>query len=1215
MKFTPFPPLSYSTVILYQIIFVFALFGLTSCSNSGTSDSGTNSNQTTISDIPSINITDASITEGNSGTININFIVSLSSATTETVTVNFTTAGNTATVADNDYIAANGILTFNPNSTSQLITIAVQGDTRVEPDELFNVNLSNPSNATLADASAIGTIINDDVTAPIIPSISIADVSVAEGDSGTVNAAFTVSLSSATTETVTVNFITAGNTATVADNDYIAANGILTFNPNSTSQLITVAVQGDTRIEPNEFFNVNLSNPSNATLADASAVGTIINDDTAPIIPSISIADVSVTEGDSGTVNAAFTVSLSSATTETVTVNFTTAGNTATVADNDYSAASGTLTFNPNSTSQLITIAVQGDTRVEPNETFFVNLSDPSNATLADSSAVGTIINDDVAAPVIPSISIADISVTEGDSGTVNAVFTVSLSSATTETVTVNFTTAGNTATVADNDYSAASGTLTFSPNSTSQLITIAVRGDTRVEPDETFFVNLSNPSNATISDTQALGTILNDDTPQSGLDTRPSNTTCLALDRPQTGASIQLDRVFPNLSFSLPTVLLQAPGDSSRWFVAEKGGRVLSFDNTPNTSTTRVFIDIRSSVDSGPNEAGLLGIAFDPDFATNGHVYLSYTVTGLTSRIARYTSIDNGQTLDAASAQVILDVPQPYGNHNGGYIAFGPGPSSGKYLYIGFGDGGDAGDPLGHGQNTQTLLGAMLRINVDVSQTDWNAGARYYIPADNPFAASASCSDSGCPEIYAWGLRNPWRWSFDRDNNDLWLGDVGQDGWEEINRVVPGGNYGWNIREGAHCYNGSSCNSNGLIDPVAEYDHSQGSFSVTGGYVYRGTTNPGLQGTYLYGDFGSGTIWGLDTSQPNPAPQTLLDSSYNIASFAEGNDGELYVLNYGTSGTIFRIATAVASGDPFPAQLSATGCVEAANPTQPAAGLIPYDINAPFWSDGAVKQRYLSLPDANTIHIDSANDWDFPIGSVLLKNFSLNNTLIETRLLMRHSDGAWGGYSYEWDNGQNDATLVLGGKTRVIGTQNWLYPSTNQCTQCHTQVGGGPLGPETAQMNRNFTFPSTARTANQLYTYEQIGMFDMLLSDTPENLPALADPADSGADLHARARAYLHTNCAQCHQPGGPTPASINLLYGTADTQMNICHVIPENGDLGITNARIVTPGDPAKSILLERMKRRDIYAMPPLGSFLVDSDGAALLEAWIISMNGSCP
>lgn len=812
-----------------------------------------------------------------------------------------------------------------------------------------------------------------------------------------------------------------------------------------------------------------------------------------------------------------------------------------------------------------------------------------------------------------PSISITGVSLAEGDSGDTNADFTVTLSETSTENVTVEYATSDGTATTADNDYSADSETLTFLPGSTTQTISIVVHGDTQEESDETFTLLLSNPNGATLANISATGTITNDDTPLHGLDLRPNNATCLASERPQTGSTIQLAQTFSNLSFNQPTTLLQAPGDDSRWFVAERSGLIYTFANDPDVSIRDVFVDIRSVVNNGPSEAGLLGVAFDPEFSSNGHVYLSYTVSGLTSRIARYTSADGGLTLNAASEQVILDVAQPFGNHNGGNIAFGPGPGSGKYLYIGLGDGGSGGDPLDHSQNTQTMLGAMLRIDVDVSEVDWNGGTRYYIPSDNPFSSSSGCGDSGCPEIYAWGLRNPWRWSFDRDTNALWVADVGQNAWEEVSLVELGGNYGWNIREGAHCYDGDPCDTTGLIDPILEYANQSDNRSITGGYVYRGTEITDLQGTYIYGDFVSGRLWGFDTTDVSPTSELLYDASYNIASFGEGVDGEVYVLSY--SGDIYKIVVASSVVNTFPALLSDTGCVDAADATQPASGLIPYNINAPFWSDGVAKERYLSLPNSTTITIDSDNDWVFPIGSVLLKNFRIAGDLVETRLLMRHSDGGWGGYSYEWNGSQTDADLVLGGKVKRIGSQDWLYPSSSQCTQCHTEAGGGPLGPETAQMNRDFTFPTTSRTANQLLTYEYIGMFDAALSDVPANLPALADPDDQSASLHDRARSYLHTNCAQCHQPGGPTPVSMDLQYFTANASMNICDVMPENGDLGLTNARLVVPGAPTQSVLLERMKRRDVHGMPPVGSFIVDADGVALIDAWITAMGSSCP
>jgi len=231
--------------------------------------------------------------------------------------------------------------------------------------------------------------------------------------------------------------------------------------------------------------------------------------------------------------------------------------------------------------------------------------------------------------------------------------------------------------------------------------------------------------------------------------------------------------------------------------------------------------------------------------------------------------------------------VDQPFLNHNGGQIAFGPD----GLLYVGLGDGGSGGDPLGHAQDTSTLLGSILRIDVD-------RGTPYAVPPDNPFAAGG-----GRPEIFAWGLRNPWRWSFDRETGELWCGDVGQNRWEEVDRIRRGGNYGWNVREGAHCFASAECDSAGLIEPVAEYSHDEGC-SITGGYVYRGATLPQISGAYVYGDFCSGRIWGLFSAGGGAlAPRLLAESGLQISSFAEDHDGELYVVDYG--GGIHRLASA----------------------------------------------------------------------------------------------------------------------------------------------------------------------------------------------------------------------------------------------------------------------------------------------------------------------
>jgi glucose/arabinose dehydrogenase len=354
---------------------------------------------------------------------------------------------------------------------------------------------------------------------------------------------------------------------------------------------------------------------------------------------------------------------------------------------------------------------------------------------------------------------------------------------------------------------------------------------------------------------------------------------------RTEGASALSLERAFPRLTFRRPVALLQAPGDPSRWFAVEKGGKVWAFSNEAEASERQPFIDVSERTESQPSEAGLLGLAFHPDFARNGTVFLSYTAPGtggaaLVSRISKFLSRDGGRTLDPESEVLVLSLEQPYANHNGGQISFGPD----GFLYAGYGDGGSGGDPQGHGQNRATLLGTMLRLDVD-------RGVPYAIPPDNPFA-----SGGGRPEIFAWGLRNPWRWSFDRETQELWVGDVGQNAWEEVDRVRRGGNYGWNVREGAHCFRAARCDTEGLLDPVAEYGRREGQ-SITGGYVYRGKAIPALRGTYVYGDYVSGRIWGFPASHERPKPKLLVESRLNISSFAEDHGGELFVLDYSGGG------------------------------------------------------------------------------------------------------------------------------------------------------------------------------------------------------------------------------------------------------------------------------------------------------------------------------
>jgi Domain of unknown function (DUF4082)/Bacterial Ig-like domain/Calx-beta domain len=446
--------------------------------------------------LPAISIDDVSVIEGDSGAVNAVFTLVLSGPSVNQVTVAYAAVAGTAT-SGTDFTAASGTAILPAGTTSVTVSVPVVGDTLVESNETFFLNLSSPVNATIADAQGVGTIVNDDV-----PLLSIGDAVVTEGNSGSATAQFAVTLSQASPQTVTVGYATANGTAT-APADFAAKSGTLTFAPGATAQTITVAVVGDALDEANETFAVNLSHPVNATIADAQGVGTIMDDDPPP---ALAINDVTVTEGNSASLNAVFTVTLSAASGQTVTVGYATANGTAT-APADFTAKSGTLTFAAGATAQTITVAVVRDAIDEVNETFAVNLSNSVNATIADAQGVGTIIDNDPT----PSLSVNNVSVTEGNSGTVNAVFTVTLSAASGLNVTVNYATADGTA-AAGSDYTSKSGLLTFAPGTVTQTISVAVLADALDEPDETLNVNLSGATNATISDSQGVGTIVDDD-------------------------------------------------------------------------------------------------------------------------------------------------------------------------------------------------------------------------------------------------------------------------------------------------------------------------------------------------------------------------------------------------------------------------------------------------------------------------------------------------------------------------------------------------------------------------------------------------------------------------------------------------------------------------------------------------------------------------------
>ncbi len=363
-------------------------------------------------------------------------------------------------------------------------------------------------------------------------------------------------------------------------------------------------------------------------------------------------------------------------------------------------------------------------------------------------------------------------------------------------------------------------------------------------------------------------------------------------------GAQLALEIALPGLAFTRPVDLQHAPDGTDRLFVVEQAGRIFVMDRSGPEPVAEVFLDIRDRVNDRGNEEGLLGLACHPDFGSSGAFYVNYTASGpARTVIARYSvKPDDPDAADRDSEVILLEFAQPFSNHNGGQLSFGPD----GYLYIATGDGGSAGDPEGSGQNRDTLLGKILRIDVDHP----DEGRNYGIPPDNPFIGL----DDAQEEIYAYGLRNPWRFSFDPATGLLWAADVGQNDREEIDIIHKGGNYGWNIMEGNACYSPpSGCDARGLEEPVWDYTHSLGQ-SVTGGFVYRGRRVPELTGAYIYADFVSGSIWALHYDGRNaPINTEILDTALNIASFGVDADNELYLCAF--DGKIYWFKAAVVTG------------------------------------------------------------------------------------------------------------------------------------------------------------------------------------------------------------------------------------------------------------------------------------------------------------------
>lgn len=689
------------------------------------------------------------------------------------------------------------------------------------------------------------------------------------------------------------------------------------------------------------------------------------------------------------------------------------------------------------------------------------------------------------------------------------------------------------------------------------------------------------------------------------GIDTRPRLANFTLPNQGGGTGSFTLVEPFPNLpNFSNPIFLTGVPAPDTRLVVVEQTGRIKAFAPGAGVSASRIILDVSARIVFG-GEQGLLGLAFDPDFSTNRFIYVDYTRSGDGATVvARYTWDAGTDSASLASEKILLTVPQPFSNHNGGMLAFGPD----GFLYIALGDGGSGGDPQNNAQDiTGNLLGKILRIDVHPQ----SAANPYDVPPDNPFVNTAGAS----PEIWAFGLRNPFRFSFDRQTGALWVGDVGQNNIEEIDIVAKGANLGWSRFEGTQTYNSNIPLGGGVAHtpPLYQYDHSLG-VAIIGGYVYRGSRFASLFGRYLYTDYGSGTVWAIDTDGQN---NTQLTTAVNPTSFGEDNAGELYVVSQ--NGRLYQLNESGGGGSQ-PVLLSQTGLFTNLANLTPASGLIEYDLNVPFWSDGALKRRWVGIPQTATVAFSPTGDWTFPVGTVIVKHFEMELTegnpatrrRLETRLLLRDSAGDWLGFTYKWNNAQTDADLLVSGQSENLtvttpnGPVTWpySYPSRTDCLQCHTVVANRTLGLVTRGMNRDFNYSLV--TDNQLRTLNHISYFSTNIGAATQYqaYPALSD---TNVSIATRARTYLAVNCSQCHRPGGPTPVNLDFRFDTLDGSMGAIGVTPTQGALGLTNAQIIARGAKESSVLWERMRRLDGNRMPPLGTHRVDQAGVDLIGAWI--------
>ena len=701
----------------------------------------------------------------------------------------------------------------------------------------------------------------------------------------------------------------------------------------------------------------------------------------------------------------------------------------------------------------------------------------------------------------------------------------------------------------------------------------------------------------------------------------------------PDPAPPYRVEPAFPALKFEQPLDLSAAPG-TERLFVAEQAGRILSFENRQDVSQADLVVDLKKAI---PELTAVYSITFHPDFNTNRKAYICYIEGNDTpdgSCVSEFlVSPTDVPTIDPASEREIIRWWS--GGHNGCSLKFGPD----GFLYISTGDGGAPSppDPLMAGQDVSNLLSNILRIDVD----HHDAEKAYGVPADNPFINMPDVR----PEIWAFGFRNPWRMSFDKVRGDLWVGDVGWQLWEMVYRVERGGNYGWPIMEGPQPALPESRRGPAPISPpIVSHPHSEAA-SITGGFVYHGERLPELKDVYVYGDFQSGKVWGLKYENGRiTSHRELAQTPLQLVSFGEDNAGEIYLVDYQRSQQIYQLVPNADDGRHvnFPRKLSETGLFTSTKEQTASPGVTSYEINAAQWADHASADRWMALPGAEPVQIDSDAKWIFPDGAVLAKTVSIemsqgdSNSVrrLETQVLHRE-EGAWRPYTYAWNDEQSDAELVdAAGFTRTLQIrdaqspsglreQSYRFASRGECQMCHnpwvemktTSIGIQSASPlAVSSMQWNTSLPEDP-AQNQMTAMHGHGWLAGSVAESPSSTGRFANPYDTTAVLEERVRAYLHVNCSHCHQPHAGGSATIDLLHDVKLADAKLIDAKPGQGAFGISAARIVSPGDPLGSVLHYRMATIGSGRMPRIGSEEVDEQAVAMIREWIAQLPASSP